>query len=435
VHRKFSAPRTRRLAFGGMAVLAILVATITPSWADKIIADGDGDAVVGDAALAMGEVCATTGSDGHNGGNDQHLRLYVERSGNDSQRYADATDVTFSAALDANAPTGLEVSIASPDTIAIPTDWSDEAIYPNGSQLGPLVSTVRINRTILGALPGAGPERKITYTAAGSLDPKTKEVEISATIVDETTATVMDCTLPTAAIASPAYPEPTYVRDSAQNASYTCSDPARADGGGVTPSGIPTAGCVGVVTPPVGPSVAVANGAALPTDQEGTYTLTVTPKDGVGNVGSPVSRTYTVVAPAGTVWELMFERPVSQTDTGGEVSLNNIKNGRVVPIKVGIRKNAVAQVAGDGSVTIHLTLVRCPSGPAVTVSDIDLDASLSNAGSNAFRWSETGGHWIYNLDTKAITAFLPIDSCLRIDVQQDGTLVSGAQWVIIKVVK
>jgi hypothetical protein len=104
----------------------------------------------------------------------------------------------------------------------------------------------------------------------------------------------VDATLPfvvgVGPILSP--PGPTYVLNQSVTASYSCSDPLGS--GGATPSGVIVCGPTG--TPPIfpvantGTRTSKVNASSL-----GTKTFTVNVQDLAGNVGVPISVTYTVV--------------------------------------------------------------------------------------------------------------------------------------------
>jgi hypothetical protein len=104
----------------------------------------------------------------------------------------------------------------------------------------------------------------------------------------------VDTTLPFVVGGGPALSPPglTYVLNQSVTASYSCSDPAGS--GGAAPSGVVVCGPAGAL-----PIFPVANTGILTskvnTSSLGMKTFTVNVQDLAGNVGTPVSVTYTVI--------------------------------------------------------------------------------------------------------------------------------------------
>jgi hypothetical protein len=84
-----------------------------------------------------------------------------------------------------------------------------------------------------------------------------------------------------------------------------------------------------------------------------------------------------------------------------------------------------------GSLTVKVISFTCGSSPSIDPVEVYADAGASNGNTNQFRWA--GGHWIYNLDTKALG--LTTGGCYRIDVYLDGVKISTQQYAIFKPVK
>jgi hypothetical protein len=115
--------------------------------------------------------------------------------------------------------------------------------------------------------------------------------------------------------------------------------------------------------------------------------------------------------------------------------INTGKNGRVIPVKVEIFKNAVAIASGD--VLMRVAGSNCAAGSGDAPVEEYADAGNSNDGTNLFRF--TSGAWIYNLDTKALG--LVNNNCYRLDVYfgaitgSTAIKLSTSVWAIFKPVK
>lgn len=409
--------RILRRAAAVATALAVL-AGASAALADDLIV-GEDDEVATNSDLPMSEVCATNGSDGYNGGNGQevqawlHRQLKAEGTGSHPEAvWAEGAHVAVTAPED---HANITTSVAAPGYITIPSDWTDSQ---NHTDLGPLAITVRVESTALGALTGTGPDRKVSVTAAGpSVDGPTysdvNPVEVTATIVDASTAQAMDCTLPTASTTNPVSPQPDYVQNSVQNAAYSCDD------AGPISSGI--ASCTGVVTKPDNTTLNVASGAALPTADLGVHTLRVTPRDNVGNVGAVVSRTYQVVAAPNDVYSVRFGQPID-----GNGVLNKGKWGRVIPVKVNLSLNGTLLDDGTGGpLSIGWSYADCT---ATQADNVEVYVAAGSSSTDAsFRWD--GTQWIYNLDTTKLGA---VNQCTTVFVLRDGAEIGSFKIQLTK---
>lgn len=219
---------------------------------------------------------------------------------------------------------------------------------------------------------------------------------------------------------------------------WLTSDGTQATVSGVTVSGsnvsVPNPWTAGTSTKEFAFSTTVAS--SIP---NGSYTVEL--KLTKQNSTPQVSRNFELnvnCTPQADSWELTFHRPMVPSDASGSVT-NEIKNGRVVPVKVEIVKNGVEQTGTDGelstSFNVRTTGVPCTSGDtAAAPSSEYADAGESSAGTKYFRWSdEVPGFWVYNLDTKALG--LTTGKCYRIDVYSGATKISADDWVVVKAVK
>lgn len=114
--------------------------------------------------------------------------------------------------------------------------------------------------------------------------------------------------------------------------------------------------------------------------------------------------------PGRAVHDTAFHAPVSAPPDA-----NVLKAGRVLPVRVSVTTNGVADHTGP--VAIELTsLAACPEGAA----DQPVDATApGNANSgNLFRFEAASGRWAYNLDTKGLSA----GGCYRAEILVGGTV-------------
>ena len=159
----------------------------------------------------------------------------------------------------------------------------------------------------------------------------------------------------------------------------------------------------------------------------GTFTATVSVTDKDLGTGSNTSTNTTTVFP----YTVAFRPPVDGSNAS-TTTVNKMKNGRVVPIKVQIRDLcAGADLTSPFSVvTIKVTKSSGVSGAGDPVEEY-ADAGNSSGGTNEFRWS--GEHWIYNLDSKALG--LVLNNVYRVDVYVNGLKATVTSWAVLQPVK
>lgn len=108
--------------------------------------------------------------------------------------------------------------------------------------------------------------------------------------------------------------------------------------------------------------------------------------------------------------DITFDAPVSAPP-----DVNVLKGGRVLPVRVAVSVDGVADHSGPVAIELH-PLAACPEGAI----DQPVDATApgaSNTG-NLFRFEAASGRWIYNLDTKGLTA----GGCYRAAIFVGGTI-------------
>ena len=212
------------------------------------------------------------------------------------------SSASASIVVDRTAPSAPTATVSGTSFTVGATDWYKDT------------ATVTYSGSTDGALPDgsagsgvasySGPD---TYTTNGANSYSGTATDAAGNVSDATSGTVhVDSANPTATITAPSG-NPVYILGSSHAADYECAD---AGGSGV-------ASCVGTVG-----TTSVADGANLPTNAVGSYSLTVTATDNVGHTGS-ASASYSVIYDfAG------FFRPIDNLPT-----LNTVKAGQAIPVK------------------------------------------------------------------------------------------------------
>jgi Glucodextranase, domain B len=150
----------------------------------------------------------------------------------------------------------------------------------------------------------------------------------------------------------------------------------------------------------------------------GSNTITALATDLAGNTQT-ASITVTKLC-----YAIQFFQPIDQSTSSPIVNAG--KYGRVIPVKVAITLNGVAQ--SDASLAAFgLTLqmgvngATCSNGIASDTVEAYADAGQSSGGTSLFRWD--GTQWTYNLDTgKTPGVAMTVNNCYRLDAYvSDGT--------------
>jgi hypothetical protein len=397
--------KSRLVALTAVASVSALIATGL-AHADKLESDTNGDELFtetphDDNVLAMGQVCATTGTDGYNGGNGQPVDLYLVRS----QSGANVWGNNVAVELTKTDPTqtAIKVTLPTPSSITTPNDWTT---LPGDSKAGAATAMVRVESEDVGALTGSGTARKITFTASGdnSQSPaitleRTKAVEISATIVNDAVATLVDCKLPTVDITVPAA-NAEYVLNSSHAADYSCDDPEGAVSGasGIKSSG----GCVGTV----------ADSADIDTGTTGEKSFTVVATDNAGNTTSSTVN-YTVIEasePSAAVTFDGFFQPVD--------AYNVVKAGQGVALKwlTNSDGTAVEDDAAGHSVTSSRFTEDCQG-----LGGEDTQPPADTSGQSGLRWDADANQYVFVWKTSKSWA----DTCRTFTVTYGGESLSA----------
>jgi hypothetical protein len=132
-----------------------------------------------------------------------------------------------------------------------------------------------------------------------------------------------------------------------------------------------------------------------------------------------------------TSYSGQYLAPLTQSTNASNPAINNVKNGRVVPVKVQLSQGstAITDQNAPGPITIRVTgPLACGAAPPGDIG-VYADAGSSSGGTNQFRYDATMPGWIYNLDTRAL--HLTVGSCYRIDAAVNGTVIPNA-FVIIR---
>jgi hypothetical protein len=163
----------------------------------------------------------------------------------------------------------------------------------------------------------------------------------------------------------------------------------------------------------------------------GTYnpTVTVTDKDGgVGSATVPAGSGLTV----NQTYSVAFLPPFDGS-TVSHLIVNQMKSGRVVPVKVTIYDKCALSYVTDPTKNVKIATPKLsptgtlPTDPVETYAD----AGSSSAGTNLFRW--TTDFWIYNLDSKAMG--LIVGNLYRVDVYVGTVKATVDTWAELQPVK
>jgi hypothetical protein len=165
----------------------------------------------------------------------------------------------------------------------------------------------------------------------------------------------------------------------------------------------------------------------------GTFTATVTVTDKDNGQGSNTSSNQVTVNQYGTD----FLPPFDDSSPSGLI-VNTMKNGRVVPVKVTIYDYCSQAYVTSGAVSISVSKTTLSQASTPDPVEAYADAGASSSNTSAFRWnadatSPTGGFWIYNLDSKALS--LTTNSIYRVDIYLGTTKVTSRDWAILQPVK
>lgn len=167
----------------------------------------------------------------------------------------------------------------------------------------------------------------------------------------------------------------------------------------------------------------------------GTYSATVTVTDKDGGSGHADSSNSVIV---NQVYTTDFLPPFDDSTPSGLI-VNQMKNGRTVPVKATIYDVCTqAYVTSPAVVTIGVKKTNVSGTPTPDAVETYADAGASSNGTNLFRWnpdatSPTGGFWIYNLDSKALA--LVTGSYYRVDIYVGGVQATKTNWGVLQPVK
>ena len=169
-------------------------------------------------------------------------------------------------------------------------------------------------------------------------------------------------------------------------------------------------------------------------DFSGTFDAAIVSLDPLDNWVSDGGRTAPTTGAAPSTATGQYLPPLNQSTDVANPAINNIKNGRVIPVKVQLDQSNVpiTDQNAPGPITILVSgPVACSNAPPSDVGTY-ADAGQSNAGSNQYRFDPTSQTWIYNLDTRALG--LSIGMCYRIGTAVNGASISNA-FVVIRPTK
>jgi hypothetical protein len=164
----------------------------------------------------------------------------------------------------------------------------------------------------------------------------------------------------------------------------------------------------------------------------GDYTVHAVATDMAGNSGG-ASTTFTL-----NRYTIDFQQPLDDT-IGSAIIKNTGKYGRVIPVKVVILKDGVAQTSanfsGSDVFTIGVNHMTSCSAGATDGIETYADAGASNVNTNQFRWAD--GQLIYNLDTGRPPAgvSMVINNCYRIDVYLNTGKLSLDRYAVFQPTK
>jgi hypothetical protein len=167
----------------------------------------------------------------------------------------------------------------------------------------------------------------------------------------------------------------TYLLNQSAASGYSCSD-----------GGSGTATCAGPV----------ASGSNFDTASVGAKTFTVAATDNVGNSASSTVNYSVGYAAAGMCFGSAGHAILQPVNPDGT---SVFKKGSTVPAKFRVC-DASGNSVGSPGVVSSFRLIQTIAG---TVSDVD-EAVYSTTPDAAFRWDATGMQWIFNINTKTLSA-------------------------------
>jgi PKD domain len=159
-----------------------------------------------------------------------------------------------------------------------------------------------------------------------------------------------------------------------------------------------------------------------------TATVTVTDKDnGVGSKSTADDAGLQVLQ----AYSTSFLQPFDGS-TPSRLIVNQMKSGRVVPVKVTITDSCTGLALTDPNKVVTIGSKESASnGSSPDPVETYADAGTSSAGTNVFRY--TTGFWIYNLDSKALN--MVVGKTYRIDVYVDGIKATVNTFALLQPVK
>jgi hypothetical protein len=135
-------------------------------------------------------------------------------------------------------------------------------------------------------------------------------------------------------------------------------------------------------------------------------------------------------SPALVTYTGQYLQPLNESTDAANPTINKIKNGRVIPVKIQLSQGgtAITDQNAPGPVTIGVSgPVSCSSASGDGV-EIYADAGQSNGGTNQYRFDASSGACVYNLDTKVLG--LVSGNCYRIDTAVNGVGINNTFAVI-----
>jgi len=135
---------------------ALMLALPAVAFADNTVADGDGLAPLADNNMAFGSVCSGVESS-------KSAPVFIKRNGDASTTNINnnvfANSSTATVTITSVTGAGLSAQMGTPNTITLPSDWSEKA---NNTDSASVSSTVKLNSSVAGAGSGT-----VTYSATG----------------------------------------------------------------------------------------------------------------------------------------------------------------------------------------------------------------------------------------------------------------------------
>lgn len=162
-----------RQAAVAVAIAGLVLGGGGVAYADNAISDGDGVAPVGDSNMSFGTIPCGVAST-------KDAPVLITRNGNYATSNVFMKDTTATVTVTTTGG-ALSTVMASPNTIAIPSNWDT---IGNNALAGPVGSTVTVTPTTTGAGSGT-----VTYTATGTKSDGTALVRTDAMTVTWNVAT------------------------------------------------------------------------------------------------------------------------------------------------------------------------------------------------------------------------------------------------------